>query len=155
MPNNVIEALSQKFADAPGYFFQLQDIICKLPQRARWRWEMAKLNIPHWRITEQMGNHSEGLPRVCCFFKSLMDSHMMQADTAQRLHLPASVILQTQIFPPFSSPFQSPGRFLSATGCNRALRTSPAKQNIPFPAHRAAVAEINITLFVGVFLSHC
>lgn len=29
------------------------------------------------------------------------------------------------------------------------------KQNIPFSAHRAAVAEINIILFVGVFLSHC
>lgn len=155
VPNNVIEALSQKFADAPGYFFQLKDINCELPQRAPWRWEMAKLDIPRWWITEQMGNHSEGLPRVCCFFKSLMDSHMMQADTAQHLHLPASVILQTQIFPPSSSPFQSPGRFLSATGYNRALHTSPAKQNIPFSAHRAAVAEINIILFVGVFLSHC
>lgn len=114
-----------------GIFIQLKDTNCELPQRAPWRWEMAKLDIPRWWITEQMGNHSEGLPRVCCFFKSLMDSHMMQADTAQHLHLPASVILQTQIFPPSSSPFQSPGRFLSATGYNRALHTSPAKTKHP------------------------
>lgn len=39
---------------------------------------------------------------------------------------------------------------MSATGYNHVLRTSPTKQNIPFSVHRAAMAEINIILFVAV-----
>lgn len=93
--NNFTKVFFTKASRHSWVFFQLRKITRSSHKglfegRRRQSWTFVTS-----RSGSRWKNHSKRSHRVCYSFKSLMDSHMMQLDTTQHLHLPASVILQT------------------------------------------------------------